>query len=186
MTKIQIANRMKYELPKKKGYDAVVINDELTVIVPEGVTKLPCGIFGDNAEHVEKVVLPSSLTEIVSGAFYNCVNLKEIEIPAGVTYLWPETFCGCKKLKKVVLNEGLIGISYAVFADTPALEELNIPATVTQLGGEPTDGPSEGYYSPFESVYGLQGSGIAKENIRIACPQNFTVQCFYGTKKSGN
>ena len=184
MTKIQIANRIKYDLPKRKGYDAVVANDEIVVIVPEGITKLPSDIWSSYAEHIEKVVLPSSLTEIAPGAFYGCKNLKEIEIPAKVTYLWTGTFHGCSNLKKVVLNEGLKGISYAVFAGTPELEELNIPSTVTQLGGEVTDGLGTGYCSPFTSFDGPSDSGIAKENIKIVCPENFDDLCFLGTKKS--
>ena len=127
--------------------------------------------------------MSSSLTTIAGGAFSGCEKLKEIEIPAGVTHLWTGTFHGCSNLKKVVLHEGLKGISDAVFAGTPKLEELNIPSTVTRLGGEVTDGMGTGYCSPFESFDGPSGSGIAKENIKIACPENFDDLCFWGTKK---
>lgn len=40
-------------------------------------------------------VIPSSITEIVSGAFCDCNNLQIVEIPNSVSKIGDSAFCGC-------------------------------------------------------------------------------------------
>ena len=59
-------------LKKYAGQDKVVV-------VPEGITKIGQSAFSKN-EVVEKIILPSSVKEIMKSAFSWCPNLKEINI----------------------------------------------------------------------------------------------------------
>lgn len=60
---------------------------------------------------VTKVTLPTSITKIGNGAFYQCTTVTEI-----------------------VLNEGLLEIDTGAFNDCTSLAILTIPSTVTTLG----------------------------------------------------
>lgn len=176
-----LTKNVKKEFPK---CEVVEENGKIVVIVPEGAKSI--GYFTDfefqRKLGFQKVVLPASLTEIEPSTFYACYDLEEIEIPGSVKKLDFQTFAHCKKLKKVVLNEGLEEISWGVFNGTPALEELNIPATVIKMGDEFRDTFNQCDLSPFEECYDNEGSGIARADIKIACPERFDDKCFKGTK----
>ena len=183
---IRIADAMRVAKKLGKsfsGYEVTTEDDRVVIIVPEGVTKIERFTFHKKLGF-HKVILPQSLVEIEQCAFLNCTDLEEIEIPSGVKKLECETFIGCTSLKKVVLNEGLEKISCGVFADTPALEELNIPASVIALGEDFYDDVYDTTYycSPFKATY-AEGSGIARANIVVACPDRFGDKCFNGTKE---
>lgn len=166
------------------GCDVALADGKVVVTVPEGVTQI--GYFTNykfqRKAGFHKVVLPASLKEIEVSTFYACPDLEEIEIPGGVKELGFQLFAHCKNLKKVVLNEGLETISWGVFNDTPALAALNIPSTVIKLGDEYRDTFNCCDLSPFQECYENYGSGIRKEDIKIACPERFDDKCFKGTK----
>ena len=131
------------------------------------VTKLGASIFAGQAK-LKKVTIPASVMEIGEKAFFDCINLEEvnfetngalstigaaafrncvslksIRIPNGVTKLNAYTFYNCKSLTKVQLPEGLTHIGYYfydyynvektdnsggfVFAHCEKLAEINIP-----------------------------------------------------------
>ena len=57
----------------------------------EGLEKLGDSTF-DGSE-IESITLPSTLKRIEYQTFYNCKNLKRIEIPNGIEYIGSECFC---------------------------------------------------------------------------------------------
>ncbi|MBQ3671565.1 MAG: leucine-rich repeat domain-containing protein [Treponema sp.] len=56
---------------------------------------------------LEKIKLPSSVTEIGWGAFRSCENLTEIVIPNSVTEIGPKAFEGGASLKRIKLPKQL-------------------------------------------------------------------------------
>jgi hypothetical protein len=164
------------------NFDVALVDGKVIVTVPEGVTEIAYDTFSRKSGF-NKVVLPSTLLDMPCAIFYCCFDLEEIEIPSGVKLLPGQAFEGCVNLKKVVLNEGLERISWGVFANTPALETLNIPSTVISLGDGYQDTFESCYLSPFATMYGTSGSGIRKADIEIACPERFNDECFRGTKE---
>ena len=75
------------------------------VTVPEGVTKLGEWAFED--AKVTKVNLPESLEEIENYCFFNCNNLTEVTIPAGVTAISEsQAFAYCRSLQEIRVAEG--------------------------------------------------------------------------------
>ena len=101
--------------------------------------------------------LPTILTEITDFAFLNLRYLKEITIPAGVTYIGAGAFEDCRSMDSVVfagnnveeigawafynchslrsltLPEGVEEIGRAAFFDCTYLNELTIPSTMKKI-----------------------------------------------------
>lgn len=153
----------------KAGTEIVYLLGELPeeYTVKNTVTKLGASIFAGQAK-LKKVTIPASVMEIGENAFFDCINLEEVKfetngalstigaaafrncvslksirIPNGVTKLNAYTFYNCKSLTKVQLPEGLTHIGYYfyesygtetlgndggfVFAHCENLREINIP-----------------------------------------------------------
>lgn len=125
------------------------------VVVKNGVTRIGSHAFC-NMIDLESVSLPKSLTEIGNQAFFRnafaeislpdglrvieelafgwCENLKQIEIPSGVTELGEEALRHCTSMESVVLNPGIQTIDSFVFMGCSALNSVAIPSTVTSIG----------------------------------------------------
>ena len=120
-----------------------------TFTVKEGITVLKASVFAGKA-NLKKVVLPQSLIEIEDKAFMDCFNLKEvtfaencvlsdlgeaafkncialksIAIPNGVTKLNPYTFYNCRSLKTVTLPNQLTHIGYKTYSEKDAIEIIS-------------------------------------------------------------
>lgn len=66
------------------GSDAFWLADQQikSIVILEGVERLGYSSLSSGCAYVEKIVLPASLYDISSMAFYRCVNLKEIIVSA--------------------------------------------------------------------------------------------------------
>ena len=82
---------------------------------------------------LKTIVIPSTVTTIGNGAFYNCTSLTSAVLPAGLKAI-PETiFRDNKQLADITLPTALETIGKYAFAGT-AITTMQLPATVTQLG----------------------------------------------------
>ena len=74
------------------------LNGELVrnLVIPAQVEKLGYFAFA-GCENVESVSFQSADTKILNGAFQNCINLKDVTLPANITSLY-EVFPGCTSL----------------------------------------------------------------------------------------
>ncbi len=93
---------------------------------------------------ITEIVLPSTVTNIGAGAFYNCTggddsnplaamsNCLTVNIPGGVTEIKERTFMG-SGLKTVVIPESVVEIGSSAFSES-ALTSVEIPATVKRFG----------------------------------------------------
>ena len=79
--------------------------------------------FADSA--VEVVDLYHTTETIGAGAFRNCVNLREITLPASLKTIGAEAFAGCANLEKVTVNCDPALLEAGMFADCP---KLNVAA----------------------------------------------------------
>ncbi len=97
------------------------------------------------------------VTEIGTGAFYNCTVLTEVVIPDSVLTIGNEAFKGCTLLTEVELPKGLTGIGNSAF-DESALTSVTIPDSVTSMGA--------GLYNVFGNCDALEsvtlGSGLTQ------------------------
>lgn len=105
-----------------------------TLVIPEGVEKLGNTTFAGN-DKLKNVTLPSTLTDIGYNAFAS-TGVEYLEIPAGVKEIGNSnhSLAGMSKLKTLVLNDGLEKIGNGAFQSLLALETINIPKSVTEMG----------------------------------------------------
>ena len=83
-----------------------------------------------------KIPDDGSVTVIGAFAFEGNTNLKKIVIPASVKIIETAAFEGCSNLRSVKLYEGLETIEQRAFCHDNALENIEIPSTVTFIGDE--------------------------------------------------
>ncbi len=80
--------------------------------------------FADSS--VEYVELFGSITTIGEGSFRNCVNMKELTIPASVTSIGSGAFEGCQGLEKVTVLCDAALLGEGAFAGCPNLTEVYV------------------------------------------------------------
>ncbi len=83
---------------------------------------------------VTKIVIPSSVTSIGDGAFYNCYTLTRINIPSNVTSIGIGVFGGCSALKDITIPSSVTNIGDHAFGVCWELKDLTIPSSVTSIG----------------------------------------------------
>lgn len=105
--------------------------DMKTIEIPEGVTEIEDCAFERSS--FTEIKLPSSLTSMGNEVFSNS-DLKSIAIPEGVTRIGKNTFYQCDNLKEVNLPAGLSGIPDKSFSRCEGLESIVIPEGVTYIG----------------------------------------------------
>ena len=103
----------------------------------EGITAIGYEAF-QGCVSLESIKLPSTLKTLTRRAYANCSSLTVVTIPKSVTSTndgWTSgVFPGCDNLKKVIFEDGTTKIPDEILCNTPALEEVYLPNTVTQIG----------------------------------------------------
>lgn len=104
-----------------------------TVVVPESVTDIQDYAFASNKE-LTSVKLPSGLKHLGTNTFFYCSSLETIELPASLEEIEPFAFCA-SGLKTIVIPESqtLTKLPQFMFHQCPALQEVIIPATITDI-----------------------------------------------------
>ena len=103
--------------------DGVLFDKNKTTIVfhPMGITD-------------ERYTIPTGVTTIGSGAFYNNTNLRAVTIPDGVTRIEDEAFCRCNKILTIEIPKGVTSIGSSAFEDCDSVEAIEVPDGVTSIG----------------------------------------------------
>ena len=78
-------------------------------------------------------VIPNSVTEIGSSAFYDC-SLTSVTIPDSVTEIGKSAFSGCHSLTNVTIGNSVISIGDFAFNNCSSLTSVTIPNSVTEIG----------------------------------------------------
>ncbi len=94
---------------------------------------IPSNMFAGSA-YLERVELTGVCMGVMDGAFYDCVNLKEVILPTAESEWTPDigeyAFIGCDSLERVELGEGFGWIKGYAFADCYNLTEVILPDTI--------------------------------------------------------
>jgi len=88
-----------------------------SIVVPEGITKLPDYAF-DGASFVSSLTLPSSLAKIGSYAFRNCRGITKLYISPNVTFIGTDAFKGANNIK-IFCEYGSYALQYAMNNSIP-------------------------------------------------------------------
>ena len=136
-----------------KQLRVVMFNNE--VVLNEGLQKIGLDAF-HGCKSLESITLPSTVTEIERGAFYNCINLRKvifndglkkigraafynctslssIILPSTATEIGISAFEKCKHLREVVLNDGLQKIGHGAFYRCSSLSSITLPSTLNEI-----------------------------------------------------
>lgn len=99
--------------------------------IPSGVEIIGGNAFGGTG--LREVVLPDSVKEVESYAFYSCVHLKSFKSGSGLQKIGESAFGDCISLTDITLNEGVTSIGAGCFSSCSALKDIVIPTTVDTL-----------------------------------------------------
>jgi hypothetical protein len=83
---------------------------------------------------IEEAVLYTGDDVVGSMMFFDCLNLKDIKLPANISAIGTEAFSNCKALSSINVPEGVSVLDEGVFYGCRALEAVCLPSTVTKLG----------------------------------------------------
>ncbi len=129
--------------PSFKLVDGILYNSKLTsiVVVPSKIKSvtIPATVTSFSfagCQDLESVafVKGSKLKVFPSNAFKNCVSLKSIEIPEGVTSISMNAFEGCTSLVNVSLPNTVTTLANSVFYGCKSIVSIIIPDSVTSMG----------------------------------------------------
>ena len=122
--------------PTEDAQSYVRCLDPHTVVVPEKlagktVVKISALAFYTKSE-ISDLVLPESLTVIENCAFAGCCNLRSVALPSAVTELGIGAFYNCTSLTtlRFALSSALATIPQSAFADCAALTAINLPGYI--------------------------------------------------------
>lgn len=126
--------------------------DNLTSIAIEAPIKVLPSCF-KYCQNLKEVELPSTIESIEAYTFENCISLEAINLPASLTTIGESAFEGCTELSNIYLGpaseapeislgSSLKYIGARAFART-AIDSLQIPVSVTFIGGAICDGCTE-------------------------------------------
>lgn len=95
------------------------------------ITEIDDDTFRESQDLIN-VILPEGIKRIGQRAFFNCTNLKSLNLPNSIEELNFACFNGCA-LKQVKIPTKLKKIPESAFRDCTSLEEVFIPTNVTTI-----------------------------------------------------
>lgn len=92
-----------------------------TFTIPETVKRIGMSAFSSSG--LESITIPKNVKEIEEHAFFDCQELKSVEISNGVTKIGDAAFCLCKSLSDITFPKSIKEIGAYAFDDTPWFED---------------------------------------------------------------
>ncbi|EDR28446.1 hypothetical protein, conserved [Entamoeba dispar SAW760] len=130
LTNINIEN-VKYISEEK-----IIINEPIlvSISIPEHLKM----INGKNyiKEDINKFTIPSTITSIGCGCFYECSSLTTINIPSSITSIGGGCFWGCSSITTINIPSSIRLIGNNCFYECSSLQSINIPSSITSIGND--------------------------------------------------
>lgn len=117
------------------GKTAYVNDVKVTGTLEQNVEFDESTTFTSLKRNVKKVTIPTSVTIIGDGAFYEYTGLESITIPDSVTSIGREVFSGCTSLASITIPDSVTSIRNNVFSRCTSLASITLPDSVTSIGG---------------------------------------------------
>jgi hypothetical protein len=102
-------------------------------ILPSTVKQIRDGAFKDCTQ-LNNIELPESLEQIGKKAFYGCTTLSSVLLPSTVKQFGDAAFRDCTQLKYVKIQEGVEQIPDVTFFGCTSLSRVLIPSTIKAIG----------------------------------------------------
>lgn len=100
--------------------------------IPDSVTSIGERAFYENI-NLTNIEIPNSVTNIGDYAFSYCTSIKSIKIPNLITSIGKSTFDGCDSLESVELPDSITTIGDSAFYRCSNLKSINLPNSVTNI-----------------------------------------------------
>lgn len=81
----------------------------------------------------KKIILSKNLRELDCGAFRNCTNLTDVQLPKSLHKISEEMFRGCTSLTDLEIPENVIEIEWNAFEDCKNLKRLHLPEKLKKI-----------------------------------------------------
>lgn len=138
----------------------------ISLVFGDEVEKIP--EFLCHGQNIISIVIPSSVTNIGSGAFASCMNLKSVEIMGQIKSIQYYTFAKCSNLETMIIPEGVTSIGERAFLDC-WLRSLSIPESVTYIGEEALQCYIDTMFVKASQPAGTEGISSLPPNNGINC-----------------
>ena len=109
------------------------IPDALKQVKVLGGSSIPAGAF-ENCYNVTDIQLPASIKTVGDFAFNNCTSILNVEIPSGVKRIGERAFNNCQALTQLELPDTVTYIGANILCDCNAIEEIKVPFIGASLG----------------------------------------------------
>lgn len=109
---------------------------------------------------MEDVILDNTVTEIASGAFYNCISIKSIVLSSSVTYIRMEAFLGCTNVQTIFIPKSVANVEWRIFSGWKSSQTINCEAQYQPNSwgwGSTSDKNSWKYHCQAQFVWGYTG-----------------------------
>ena len=108
-------------------------NEIKTVHVESGVRgEIPQRAFA-HCENLTSVTISGSIEVVGEQVFYECIRLKTVSLPAGVTTIEKCAFAHCKSLTSIVLPDSVEFIGNIAFEYCESLESIELGSSVEHI-----------------------------------------------------
>ena len=126
------------------------------VTIAEGTTGIAYGAFQKCA--FTSIIIPDTVTEIGTYAFYRCQSLTGVQIGNGVKMIGERAFAACVKLQNLVFGNSVEVISSYAFQACKLLTKVDLPDSVKYIG-----------------TYAFEGSGLKADADGLIYAENWLV-----------
>lgn len=121
-------------------------------VIPDGVTDIPSGVFA-NCINLKSISIPNSVTKISmgsydNGSFMNCTGLTSISIPENVDTIGNFAFSGCTGLTSIIIPENVKELGYRTFG----ISTLKSIGNLSAIPQRNIANPAGGTHEIFEGV----------------------------------
>ena len=105
--------------------------------------------------------VPSGVSSIDSGAFYNAGNLTDVTIADSVESIGGSAFRNANRLARVTLGSGVTSVGELAFSGATSLTRIDFPDSVANIGGYVLDGATSLQHVTLPTNPGFTGIGTA-------------------------
>ena len=84
----------------------------------------------------KNTVIPGTVKEILALAFLSCIELKEINLPEGLTHIMDAAFYGCSGLTSITIPESMTYLGWYAFEGCTGIKSITIPKNVSYISAE--------------------------------------------------
>lgn len=102
-----------------------------TVLIPTNTNGIYWNVFSD--VDIKQIIIPQTVTYVYHGAFKNCKTLETVIFINNDCELGPDVFAGCENLKNVSLPAHISYVPFRTFYGCKKLTTISVPDTVERL-----------------------------------------------------